>query len=417
MKRLNLLLLLLCVSLLSIYLYQSAKEEQLIAQKKISIDQIKDQVTAKLVSDNPLPDHFDIDGNKYSVEYTFNEDLTKYIKKILKRYRSDYSAVVVIENATGNILSAVGYERKKNGFTNALPFTVSHPSASLFKIVTSANLLEKENIDPDTRFSYSGKGTTLYKYQLKKGRTRWHRFQTLEKAFAHSNNVIFGKAAIYNTTGEDMFQTAVGFGFNKQIMADIHLSKSIFRMPESQYNLAELASGFNKKTTISPVHGAVLSSIVANNGIFKAPRIISSVKSLKENKVVWEPGNNSSQAISPYTSQELQKMMTLAVKKGTARGFKRMRSSLRRSLDLGGKTGSITGGLPYGKRDWFTAYASPKGPSNTGISICVMNINLKKWYVKSTYLAKQIVSYYFSKVNPITEMLSEQKQRENKSGV
>ncbi|MDH5581018.1 MAG: penicillin-binding transpeptidase domain-containing protein, partial [Bdellovibrionales bacterium] len=338
MKRLNLLLLLLCISLLFTYLYHSEKKEHLIAQKKLGLEQIKDQVTAKLVSNNPLPEEFDINGDKYLIEYTFNEDLTKYIKKLLKRYRSDYSAVVVIENATGNILSAVGYERRKNTFTNALPFTVSHPSASLFKIVSSANLLEKEHIDPNTKFSYSGKGTTLYKYQLKKGRTRWHRFQSLEKAFAHSNNVIFGKAAIYNTTGEDMFQTAVEFGFNKEIMADIHLSKSIFRMPESQYNLAELASGFNKKTTISPVHGAVLSSIVANNGVFRPPRIISKVKTSEGNEVVWSPDDKTTQAIAPFTSRELQRMMTLAVDRGTARGFRRMKSSLRNQLELGGKT-------------------------------------------------------------------------------
>ena len=416
MKKSIWLLTLLSLSVTSYFVYQSNQEKVEVAQDKIEIAQIKDQVTAKLVTNHPLPEYFDIDGEKHLIEYTFNQELTDYIQKLLRRYRSDYSAVVVIENATGNILSAVGYERKKNSFSNALPFTVSHPSASLFKIVTSANLLEKENINPNTKFSFSGRGTTLYKYQLKRKKTKWTRSQSLEKAFAYSNNVIFGKAAIYNTTGEDMFQTAVEFGFNKEIMADIHLSKSIFQMPESQYNLAELASGFNKETTISPVHGALLSSIVANNGVFKAPRIISQIK-LENDEVKWMPDQKNGQAISEDTAFEIQRMMELAVDRGTARGFRKMRRSLRGELKLGGKTGSITGGLPYGKRDWFTAYAVPKGPSNQGISICVMNINVKKWYVKSTYLAKQIVSYYFTKINPITDKLSDKKKKSKNSGV
>ena len=36
---------------------------------------------------------------------------------------------------------------------------------------------------------------------------------------------------------------------------------------DSSYGLAELASGFNKGTMMSPVHGAIIASVIANGGV------------------------------------------------------------------------------------------------------------------------------------------------------
>ncbi len=95
--------------------------------------------------------------------------------------------------------------------------------------------------------------------------------------------------------------------------------------------------------------------------------------------------------------------MELTVRRGTARGaFRRMKRSIKSKLDIGGKTGSITGGVPFGKRDWFAAYATPKNRVlGKGISISVMNVNVKKWYIKSTYLAKNIIEFYYKKITPL----------------
>lgn len=88
---------------------------------------------------------------------------------------------------------------------------------------------------------------------------------------------------------------------------------------------------------------------------------------------------------------------------GTAkRSFRKMRSGYRDVLEIGGKTGSITGGTPYGKRDWFAAYAIPREKiKGKGISISVMNVNVKRWHVKSSMLAKNIIEYYYKNINPV----------------
>jgi hypothetical protein len=90
------------------------------------------------------------------------------------------------------------------------------------------------------------------------------------------------------------------------------------------------------------------------------------------------------------------------VNRGTARGaFRRMRKSLKDNLIIGGKTGSITGGEPFGKRDWFVSYARPKNGKDQGISIAVMIVNIKKWYIKSPYLAKNIIQYYYKSLKKL----------------
>lgn len=372
---------------------------QIAHNQKVKV--LKKEVNQKILTDE-WPEELSFGEERYEVNYTKNEKLEKYVKKLLRRYRSDYSTIIVIDNNTGDILSAVGYNKSDRKFANHLAFSTTHPSASLFKIITSATLLENGNVDNDTKFAYRGKGTTLYRYQLKPRYDRWTRHQTLENAFAHSNNVVFGKAAISKINGTSIYHMANKFGFNQRLMDGFNLSASVFNMPTNQYHLAELASGFNKQTFISPIHAALLSSIVANDGVMKKPRLIKAIHD-EEGKLVWNNPEDEEKVLGPTVSLKLKEMMELVVKKGTARRVKRgLRRRIKNNLEIGGKTGSITGGIPYGKRDWLTLFAKPKDEiGDKGISIAVMNINVKKWYVRSSFLAKKVINYYYKEVRPL----------------
>ena len=83
----------------------------------------------------------DYDSAKYKTNYTFNTDLEEFIKKQLALYRPDFTSVVVLDNETGHILAAVDYARAKNVFGRDLAFTTTHPAASIFKVITAADLL------------------------------------------------------------------------------------------------------------------------------------------------------------------------------------------------------------------------------------------------------------------------------------
>ncbi len=350
------------------------------------------------------PEKLTIDNKTMKVEYNFNGNLTNYAKNLLKQYRSDYTTITVIDNETGKVLAAIGYEGKGNRFDKSLVLSNTHPSASLIKIITTAELLQNSQVKKETMFDFRGRSTTLFKYQLNDSKNnRWDKSQTLETAFAKSNNVIFGKAAIKNMTSENLVRMAEGFGFNQPICREFNFLKSEIRPVKDDFSLAELASGFNVETIISPIHAAAMASVVANDGVLKTPKIISKIIDPSTGENIWPEVISEKRAISPGTSKEMHDMMAMTIDDGTARrSFKKMNYGYRNVLDIGGKTGSITGGTPYGKRDWFAAYAIPRETGKgKGISISVMNVNVKKWHVKSSMLAKNIIEYYYKNINPV----------------
>lgn len=360
------------------------------------------------------PDKVLLNNTSMKVEYNFNENLTNYAKSLLKQYRSDYTTIAVIDNETGKVLAAVGYEGKANNFNKNLIMTSTHPSASLIKMVTTAELLQNTQVKKETVFDFRGRSTTLFKYQLNDSRSnRWDKTQTFETAFAKSNNVIFGKAAIKNTTSEGIVRMAEGFGFNQPIMKEFGFLKSEIHPAKDDFSLAELASGYNVETVISPIHAAAMASVVANDGVFRTPKLIARILDPKTGENIWPDTPSERRAISPETSKEMHEMMGMTVDDGTARrSFRKMNNSYRDVLDIGGKTGSITGGTPYGKRDWFAAFAMPREKGKgKGISISVMNVNVKKWHVKSSMLAKNIIEYYYKNINPIALSASSDSKR------
>lgn len=366
------------------------------------------------------PEKLTIDNKAMKVEYNFNESLTNYAKNLLKQYRSDYTTIAVIDNESGKVLMAVGYEGKKNKFDKNLILSNTHPSASLIKIVTTAELLQNSQVKKETLFDFKGRSTTLFKYQLNDSRNnRWDKSQTFETAFAKSNNVIFGKAAIKNTTSEGLIRMAEGFGFNQPIMKEFGFLKSEIHQVKDDYSLAELASGYNVDTVISPIHAAALASVVANDGVLKTPKLISKIVDPVSGENIWPEILTEKRAISLETSKEMQEMMAMTIDGGTARkSFRKMNNSYRDVLDIGGKTGSITGGTPFGKRDWFAAYAIPRETGKgKGISISVMNVNVKKWHVKSTMLAKNIIEYYYKNINPVALAKSTSKRAPSESRI
>ncbi len=350
------------------------------------------------------PDKLLIDNRSMAIEYNFNENLTNFAKNLLKQYRSDYTTIAVLDNESGKVLMAIGYSGKSNKFDKNLILTNTHPSASLIKIITTAELLQNSQVKKETIFDFKGRSTTLFKYQVDDSRSRrWDKSQSFEIAFAKSNNVIFGKAAIKNTTSEGIVKMAEGFGFNQPIMKEFDFLKSEIHQVKDDFSLAELASGYNVDTIISPIHAAVMASIIANDGVMRTPKLISKIIDPKTGENIWPQMTTEKRAISPETSKEMHEMMAMTIDDGTARrSFRMMKNSYRDVLDIGGKTGSITGGTPYGKRDWFAAFAIPRQiGKGKGISISVMNVNVKKWHVKSTMLAKNIIEYYYKNINPI----------------
>jgi cell division protein FtsI/penicillin-binding protein 2 len=269
--------------------------------------------------------------------------------------------------------------RDTNGNGDNLCLKAEFPAASLFKIIATAAALEKAGYTIEKSLFYEGSKHTLYKYQLRESKGPHSARTNLRKAFATSNNSVFGKIGIY-ALGQEVIDEAV----------------STIDVPDDNFGLAEIASGFNKRTLVSPLHAALLSAVIANCGNMMVPWLVSTITDETFKIDYRAPHNALISPISRKTAEDLKSLMNYAARYGTTRSaFRELRRQrLLANLDIGAKTGTINDRLDRFKYDWITAFALTADGSR-GISIGVLAVHGKLLGTRSTELVRAIIDYYF----------------------
>jgi len=338
---------------------------------------------------------FEVDfrGQKLTVDTSLKPDLQQFIQHKLQRATSRYIGIVIMAPATGKILAMVGFDKTTPHHN---PNTDQFPAASVFKIITAAAAIEKCGLNPDTEFLYNGKKHTLYKSQLKNRVNRYSRRITLQDAFAQSVNPVFGKIGTQYLNGTDIERYADAFGFNRRIRFEIPLSPSTISINQEPYHWAEIASGFNNETKISPLHAALIAAAIINRGKIVEPSIIEKITNAGGEILYQGQIATLNQAISPEASAAVNRMMNATIRSGTARksfrGYRRDKILSR--LNIGGKTGSIDNALHDARYDWFVGFAEEKeGPEKMVISVFVAH---EKYIgMRASRYARLTIKHYF----------------------
>jgi cell division protein FtsI/penicillin-binding protein 2 len=265
----------------------------------------------------------------------------------------------------GRILTMVGYD--KSDPPNNPCLDSSFPAASIFKIITAAAALEKGNLHLDSKLQYNGGKYTLYKSQLKEKTNKYTNHISFKDAFAKSVNPVFGKLGSLYLGKEKLESYARAFGFNRTINFEIFLSPSSIVITDEPYQWAEIASGFNRQTRMSPLHGAIITATIFNQGRLIEPTIVDRI--IDENGVDLYQSQPATiqQAFAPGTSDAMDELMKTTVRSGTVRGaFRRYRrDKIISRLEIGGKTGTINNKTDYVKYEWFVGYAQDRAGDNT----------------------------------------------------
>jgi cell division protein FtsI/penicillin-binding protein 2 len=351
-----------------------------------------------LPAQNEFPAEKEINWNgsneKVRVLYTFDKDMQGSLEKLLKSYGADYSSVVAMDATTGKILAMASFEGAIPSIENRT-MKAGFPAASIFKIVTASAAIEKYGLSPEMELGYTGSNYTLYKKNLFNDDSRWARWISFREAFSKSINIFFGKMTLKFMQPSDLIDFAERFNFNKPLNADFPVEYSTAALnSQDQYQVAEVASGFNSTNTLSPVHGALIAATIANDGNMPAPYIVEGLFREDGSTLYKAKTFQLSQPISMATAMKLRSMMTDTVETGTSRkSFKEL--TKRKSFDvieMGGKTGSLMGTNPKGKTDWFVGYGR-LGPRM--IAVAAVTVNKNQWRVKSSYLAQKLIREYF----------------------
>ena len=342
------------------------------------------------------------------VEYTFDRSMHGDMAEVYLRYKPDYACFVAIDVETGAIFNLTSFIKSGEEWDN-LVMRSDYPAASVFKMITAAAGIDLGKIDTTTVIPYNGKSTTLYKNQvLDHQDNQWTRRPTLKESFAKSVNPVFAQLGVYHLGAENLLNYAQRFGFDAPMETD-------FELPQSQVNLdlsvdwarAEAASGYTREIKLSPIHAAQMAATIANDGQKVVPYMIESI-SADDGQLLYraEQPQLQEQIISAATAEQMRTLMTETTKSGSASSsFSDIsRYKVYKDMEIGGKTGSLTGLSPKGRHDWFVGFAEKNGRK---IAYASLIVNVDKWYVRSAYVARQFIYHYFSNIESQQEQLAQ----------
>lgn len=344
------------------------------------------------IEQQPLQVTFD--GRAYEVCTSLDLGLQQYLLKKMDRVNSRYIGIVAMAPDTGRVLTMASFNKRDPESDPCL--TADYPAASLFKIVTAAAAVEEKGYTATSRFKFNGYKHTLYKRQLTDKTNRYTNALSLRDSFAQSVNPVFGKIGALYLDRQSLLAYGGAFGFNRRLPFEVPWPASHLTIDEGSYHLAEIASGFNRRTTLSPLHAAVIVSAVVNDGVPVEPTVVDRIVDEGGKAVYRSEPRFLPVAVSPKTARVLDQLMNATITSGTARKIFRgyRRNKVLSRLHLGGKTGSIYNRAHDARFDWFVGYASEKkGAEKMVIAVVVAH----EEYIgtRAGQYARMAIEHYF----------------------
>ncbi len=336
-----------------------------------------------------------VGGERYRIDTTIDLSLqADLIEKLRRSKTTEHMGLVAIDPDTGKVLAMVGVNTDAPGSNPCVDS--SFPAASVFKIVTAAAAIEACGFDPGTPLKYNGRKYTLYKSQLTGKVNRYTHTVSFRDSFAQSINPVFGKIGARYLGRAPLEKYAAAFGFNRDIDFEVALCPSALTVTDESYHLAEVASGFNRETTLSPLHGALIVSAVLNQGRLPEPSIIDHVVRADGRMMYESRPAVMAACVSSEASELLETLMAGTVHSGTCRkSFRGARKDRVLSrLELGGKTGSIDNRSHEKRIDWFVGFAREK-KGDKKIAVAVVVAHRKYIGTRAAAFARYAFTDYF----------------------
>ncbi len=226
-----------------------------------------------------------VDG--HDVTLTIDIDLQRIAETCLEASVAETGAaggsVLIMEPWTGEILAAadtpVVHDRERApadpGLWNNFNFTGAYEPGSIFKVFTTAALLEHAAIDTATVIDCAD--TRFGGYRI--GNADGHEFgrMSLLEAFAHSSNVYFAKAVL-NLSRVEFYRTLTALGFGREVgLAYPGATRGLLREPSRWSGRSQSTLAIGQELSATPVQLATAAAAVANGGRLLVPRLVAAV--------------------------------------------------------------------------------------------------------------------------------------------
>lgn len=312
-----------------------------------------------------------------SVDLTVDPELQRSVDRILDASKAPSGAVVVSDIKTGRILAWAS-----RGSEGDMGRKAKYPGASLFKVVTSAALLESGKVHLGDSVCFHGGESRLMEEDVKPGCRSNDQRVKFEVALGRSLNVVFGRLAVQHLTSGKLEDMAEAFGIGEAPPFDLPADKTSIKIPSEELGFARAAAGFGD-ARMSPLAALDMMTTIANGGERIRLQIKGDADDVKRVSV--------GRVIKKETARDLVKMLEVTTRSGTsAKAFAAKEDTPH--LSVAGKTGTLLYQKPKRLVSWFAGFAPSRHPE---IAVSVLLANNEKWWRKANEVARDVFDAYF----------------------
>ena len=312
-----------------------------------------------------------------TVVSTLNADLQTTAYNSLGDRRG---AVVVLQPSTGKILAmvskpdfdpntiAANWEQLVNDETNSSLLNRAtmgqYPPGSTFKIVTALTYLRQNGTF--NGFSYDCQGSiTKEDHTIRCYGGTVHGQEDFYTAFAKSCNCAFADMGL-SLGNSSLRSTAEDLLFNKALPLNSYKT-SRFTLDKNSPNALVMQTSIGQgNTLVSPMHMALITSAIANDGVLMKPTMIDKIVNNSGDTVRETEKTEYKRLMTSNEANILGKLMKNVVENGTA-------SALNgRGYTVAGKTGSAEFDENGSSHSWFIGYSNVDDP-DIAVAVIVEN--------------------------------------------
>lgn len=336
---------------------------------------------------------------------SFDATLQTKLSTWLEKKNPLRGAFVALDPRDGRILAFVEHARKSAGVVHPA-LSATPPSASIFKIFTSLALFTKApDYDTGDKICYHGGFRGLRKGNIIDDKRRDTACVTLAQAFEKSTNAVFAKMAYRHLDLDDYDELSETLGYDetrRPLPFPFDYEVGAFTLSEEPIERAKQAAGF-WSSHMSPVQGALLAAVLANDGVLKTPWLVDEVA--KDGVQQYKAADAEAlRVLAPGPVQAVRGLMADTGTKGTGRKYIGASRRLRK-IGVPCKSGSLSGYKGDKTRyTWFVGFAPAENPT---IAFAAMVGNNDKWTIKAGHLMRHALEIWFR----------DQKQAQRESGL
>jgi len=230
----------------------------------------------------------------------------------------------------------------------------AYPPGSTFKVVTALDYFRKKGTFEGYNYLCEG-SITLQDHTIHCYHNTVHGQENFYSAFANSCNCAFADIGV-GLGGASLRETAENLLFNKSLPLNSYRTSSFSLDADSVTPLIMQTAIGQGNTLVSPMHMALITCAIANDGVLMKPYLIDEVVNDNGDSVKKTEPVAYKRLMSSNEANLLGKLMKQVVDSGTASALS------GRSYTVAGKTGSAEFDEEGHSHSWFIGYSNVDDP-------------------------------------------------------